>query len=930
MENFEIDLNKYKETLEKIKFCDYTYKYIYENKNNIENIFNKEFRIIEEDNNFILFNPKNNEYSLFFYKPKVVKYLNIEKSQSLVFSTLQIDEFMKENLIKDLEFYLKDYNTDIYYYSEQKNFIKYIKGDELNFKAIFFTNQNFELNNDILIKDKFSPLELSKYFYEYFEYNKIFHEKDFIYYNTPERSQLMRKLKDFYFSRINFFKFCGPISGGKSLTLLKFTNEYDGVIYFNLKDKKLEEIQKKLNEIMEENIIEIIFIKIIELLLWINTRNILVFDQFKNIHFDNTTFEEIQKKILNTKIGIIISSSIDEKEIKGELELTLYKFNKIPKIITLQNQYYYFYVPNFLKNKIVKEEITSRNEINKELIDLYEQFSFKTKYISLLERKNLDEGIEEINKQIINKIGKHLFLPASVSIEFILLLINDNIEKSMEYKEENFNILRKIPLKFIDIHFDDEYFYFQYGFPYIKTFVEKTIINLEINKYFNQKLYEYNFYSKFKEIYFEKAVNSSIIERKIYFNEINNDEKIYKIIVNNILEMKEYDKENDAFSIINRIKNNDEKISNDDEKDYEDYYNDIILKIENKLNGINKGKKDTDIYLIKALEEELNTLKKEKENYSKIKNTKEKQDNYGKKLVKNYNEEFKIGNILIEQTETFGRCLDSAFLFGDKNNKTLICLQMKFYEKNDEVSSQDQDKLNKSYIKSVCQKILSNIYLNFGIKIACWHYILVLYLDNETKSYNTNLVKICVDNDLEYIFYDPIHKKFYNKEQKEIIYLNLNFLTNLNKDENDSNLINCFQGRKIANSYLRKRRRDLESKNSPKTIAQINAKEFENKYKLSFNDFFLKIKNKFKYIKNIDIILSLNINMDQNLPVLNNGYGYIFLNDSRDGLIFEGKTKNDENYITLNSKNDDDIIPLKINSYINIEEDFIFFIVKLS
>ena len=797
MENFEIDLNKYKETLEKLKFGNYTYKYIYENKNNIENIFNKKFRIIEEDNSFILFNSKNNEYSLFFYKPKVVKYLNIEKSQSLVFSTLQIDEFMNENSIKDLEFYFKDYNSNVYY-SEQKNFIQYIKGDELNFKAIILTNQNFELNNDILIKDKFSPLGLSKYFYEYFEYNKIFHEKDFIYYNNPERAQLMRKLKDFYFSRINFFKFCGPISGGKSLTLLKFTNEYDGVIYFNLKtikkyylngnpkfksimiyelrrliikDKKLEEIQTKLNEIMEENIIEIIFIKIIELLLWINTRNILVFDQFKNIHFDNTTFEEIQKKILNTKIGIIISSSIDEKEIKRELELTLYKFNKIPKIITLQNQYYYFYVPNFLKNKIVKEEITSRNEINKELIDFYEQFSFKTKYISLLERKNLDEGIEEINKQIINKIGKHLFLPASVSIEFILLLINDNIEKSMEYKEENFNILRKIPLKFIDIHFDDEYFYFQYGFPYIKTFVEKTIINLEINKYFNQKLYEYNFYSKFKEIYFEKAVNSSIIERKIYFNEINNDEKIYKIIVNNILEMKEYDKENDAFSIINRIKNNDEKISNDDEKDYEDYYNDIILKIENELNGINKGKKDTNIYLIKALEEELNTLKKEKENYSKIKNTKEKQDNYGKKLVKNYNEEFKIGNILIEQTETFGRCLDSAFLFGDKNNKTLICLQMKFYEKNDEVSSQDQDKLNKSYIKSVCQKILSNIYLNFGIKIACWHYILVLYLDNETKSYNTNLVKICVDNDLEYIFYDPIHKKFYNKEQKEIIYL---------------------------------------------------------------------------------------------------------------------------------------------------------------
>ena len=72
----------------------------------------------------------------------------------------------------------------------------------------------------------------------------------------------------------------------------------------------------------------------------------------------------------------------------------------------------------------------------------------------------------------------------------------------------------------------------------------------------------------------------------------------------------------------------------------------------------------------------------------------------------------------------------------NKNNKTLICLQMKFYEKNDEVSSQAQDKLNKSYIKSVCQKILSNIYLNFGIKIACWHYILVLYLKLFLIKYN--------------------------------------------------------------------------------------------------------------------------------------------------------------------------------------------------
>ena len=959
MENFESFLDKYKEILEKLKCDKYTYKYLYEKKKNKEKIIDNEYRIIEGDNYFILFKQKNNDYSLFFYKPKEIKYINIEKSQSLIFSTLQIDEFIKQNLIEDLEFCIEVNNTnENFFYSKHKNYIKYIKGDILKFNAITLSNENFELNNDILDENKFSPLKLSKYFYEYFEYNKKLNEKDFVFYNTPERAQLMIMLQDFYLSKLNYFKFCGPISGGKSTTLLIFKNQYNGIIYFNLKtikkyylvgnnmyksimlhelnrinanDKKREEVQKELNDIMEQNILETIFLKIIEYLLDLNVRNILVLDQFKNIHFEYKTLKEIQKKILNTPIGIIISSSIDEKEIKGELELTLSKFNRMPKIITPQNQHYYFYVPDLLKNNIVKDEITSQNKITNDLLDLYEQFSFKTKYISMLGTvEKIDEGIKEINKQIANKMGKQCLLPQSISIEFIHLLINDNIEKTMEYKEENINLLGKIPLKYVDIDFKDKNFSFHYAFPYIKTLVEKTKQNLEINKYFEQKLYLDNFYSQFKGLYFEKAVNSSIIKRKIYFKEMNNEEKIYKIIVNNILELEENKKENDALSIINRIKNKDKNNSNF-EKNYEDFINDRIQKIENELDyNNNKAEVDLNIYYKTALKEELDISIKEKGNYEMLKNRKKLPDKYGNKILINYDEEFKMGNILIEQTQTNGRCLDSAFLFGDKNDKTLICLQMKFYEKSTTVSSKDKNKLNKNYIKSVCYKALSCIYLNYGIRVTNWHYIIILHFDKESNSFNSNLVKICVDNDLEYIFYDPIKSKFYNKEKNVINIFHMNFLTNLNNNENESNFINCFLERKIPNSYLKKRKRDLEGTNSPKNIAHIDAKNFQNKYNISFNDFFLKIKNEYNYIKKIDIILSLYMDIDQYLPVLNEGYGYIFLNDTKDGLIFEGKTNNNEKYITLNSKNEDNIPPILINNFINIEEEFTFFVVKLS
>ena len=675
---------------------------------------------------------------------------------------------------------------------------------------------------------------------------------------------------------------------------------------------------------MEQNeVLENIFIKLIDFLLSLNIRNILIIDQFKNIHFDYTTLSKIQNKIYNKRVGLILSSSIDEKEIKNELVKTLNAYYKMPNEITFQNQNYYIYVPDLLKNKIIKEKFVSKNTISKDFIDLYEQFSFKTKYISMLgkEEKYVDNGISQINRQITNKMLKQYSFPESISLNFLFLLINNYIEMNMEYTEENINILNKIPLKFIDIHFYDSYFSLHYGFPYIKTLVESTKKELDVKKYFDKKMYEKQFYSQFKGTYFEEAVNRSIKEGLIYFNKAYKDKKIYTIIVNNILEMKEIDNNNNANAIINRIKNK-MKDKSCVQKVYLDYINDRINKIQEELKNINSNNN-----LIQALKEELEVLQKEKYDYEKFKSKKKITDKFASKNIYFYDEEFKQGNILIEQTQTNGRCLDSAFLFGDKNKKTLIVLQMKFYDKSTSVSSNDKKKLDKSYIKSVCKKVLSNIYLNLGIEVVSWHYILILHLDHEKKTYNTNFVKICMDNDLEYVFFDPILKKFYNREIKEIKFLKLNFLTSLDDDENESHPNNWFET-KIIDYFMNKRSRDLQNKKSPKAIALQNAKDFESNYKISFNDFFLKIKNEYNNIKDIKIILSLKMEITNWFPFLKDGYGYIFLNEKKNGLVFEGKIKNQQNYITFHEE-PDYIDPTQINSHINLEEEFIYFIVKL-
>ena len=950
-------LSKYITTLEQLKFREFTFKDIYELKAKKTRELGSDYIFDEYNDNCFIVNSKYEigQFILFFYRPKKVKYVNLNKSQDKIFSTLQIDDFMVQNSIQDLEFDVGQSGCLDTSYSKFKINLADKTIDVFKFKAIISSIYSYGSNNrEILQKEKISPLDLSEYFYYYFEYNNQEDNKEFVYYETQERTNLFTKLKTFYYSKYNYFKFCGPISGGKSTTLIKFKNTYHGVLYLNLKvikknylngnslyksimlyelknivlnKEKKEDEEKELNEIIQKNdILEIIFFKLIEFLLKLEKRNILVLDQFRNIDSDSKTFDKIKKKINNSTIGLILSSSIDEREIKNELIITLNKFYTMPKNLTPENQNYFFYIPNLLEITVVKEKYLSQNIISKDLIDLYEQFSFKTQYISLLKNiEEIDSNINIINKQITQKMIKHCIFPNPVSLDFILLLINEYIDLKMEYKDENFNLLIKIPLKFIDVHFDDNSFSLHYGFPYIKTLVEDSKNNLDIKKYFEKKMYEEKFYTQFKGPYFEKAVINSILDGKLCFDENNmNKENIYKIIVNNIIQMKEADKRNNINTIINRLKNIKENESYE-EKEYNTYINDRISKIEEYINK--KNQINYNIFLYKVLEEELEILRKEVEENKVKKKSKNKCD---KQIIPIYDEKFKNGNILIEQTQITGKCVDSAYLYGNKDEKTLILLQMKFYEVNSGISNDDKRKLEKSYIQENCKKILMNVFFNLGITIKTWHYILILHFDSEKGTYNKNLVNACFSNDLDYIFYDPIKNKFYNKDKKKIEHLNYNYLTNLNDIEFESNPLKCFEKTKRIESFIAKRNRDLSEKISYKEQTRNYVKNFEKDYNVSFTDFFVKIKNNFKDIKNITPISFLKLETKNYLPILNDNYGYIFLNNHKNGLIFMGKLKNNEHYIIYDSRSKNEISFLQLNSFINIEEEFIYFVVKLT
>jgi len=125
-------------------------------------------------------------------------------------------------------------------------------------------------------------------------------------------------------------------------------------------------------------------------------------------------------------------------------------------------------------------------------------------------------------------------------------------------------------------------------------------------------------------------------------------------------------------------------------------------------------------------------------------------------------------SIFLDQYYKFGKTLDFAYIYGNKNEKTFIGFQMKCYFEDSTIKNKFVDK---NFIKKSCRKILVNSMKLFNCKITKWYYYLVFYYNPNNKSENINKTNInkCKLNDISFFFYDPIDKKFYNKQKNKLI-----------------------------------------------------------------------------------------------------------------------------------------------------------------
>ena len=249
------------------------------------------------------------------------------------------------------------------------------------------------------------------------------------------------------------------------------------------------------------------------------------------------------------------------------------------------------------------------------------------------------------------------------------------------------------------------------------------------------------------EINLENPINEEEIKKKIRenynnylkdFNIIENKEKLEKEkkdILKNInyfglVKDNDYYINNFLFKKIDdyRIEDFEKRVSNRFEK---------IIKIINRAKSKNKRKKIINIPI------------KEKE---KI--------NEENKIIDKYNGD---ENILIDQTNTNGKIVDYAFLFGKRNEKKLILFQMKCYSSD---TSLDEIFVNKTFLKEGLSSLLINSIKLFNCKIIEWHYILIFYYNKKDDIINNVGLKTlfsCINRDIEFILFNPNEGKFYMK-----------------------------------------------------------------------------------------------------------------------------------------------------------------------
>ncbi len=549
---------------------------------------------------------------------------------------------------------------------------------------------------------------------------------------------------------------------------------------------------------------------------------------------------------------------------------------------------------------------------------VYELFNYEPKYIRLINEEN--KSIEDIEADIVDEMKQHSKkIGIDFSIYIFNIFSNINREKNYEILtlktiSMKFCILELKPT-FFRIYYKSKFIQ-----NIVEDQMKKidTKNYFEFKRYNDNDLYsslkgqffEYASNQNLNKI-IQDLFNVSIkyclkVENIIGMKQCGNKDDL-QIIIQNFKNIKDSIKQITMKKLY--VKNI--KLINNRLKDNEIFnYTNENKTIKQEIKNINKigskiddNKKDINYYFSKDLQEEIikinNLLGKkrsieiEEKSVKKTKcsrhfnppqtktnktkeskgNTKKNKPSISHNIIKKtiqsnvddflnnitnyieYNEEFKNGPILISQRQFSGEALDLGVLLGDKDNKKFIGFQMKFYDKNTHL----KEPITKDSIKEKIHPILINCLKNFGINIVEWHYIMCLYYNNtDENEYNEHLVRNCKNHDIQYIFFNPIENKFYDRNKEVLNKIDLNFLTNIDYNSN-INPFNIFKDHDLAEEYLNQVN-DKSIVNISNEIFDENADEIQKKIKNAIKENVQAIC-RFKLIKEADFPIPSNLNL---------------------------------------------------------------------
>ena len=823
----------------------------------------------------------NKEEKIFiFKKPKNLKIYDETKEYNFkVLTSLEINSYaesidIEPNLlfIKSIKLKYITQLDNLYFNLKLGNYeLEKKKNQELPF---------LKFKDALEEDDDYTPMEYSKYFYEYFIHeDKNKKDRKIVYELTEARKIIALNLNNLeYNDELKTFKFTGPTSIGKSFTLFIFCHISYNFIYVNLKalnDKdlynsyclliseleRLDKVdEKSFNELIGESFkhnrsILDLLLNIMKYLQKIeDIKFVFVFDQFKYKYIKQGFLEAIN----NFKnIKYVLCSSINDKKMR---EFCLESWKQVGKNVmklNVENQKYYLYFSSIYE---FKNEKRGSNNI------IFEQLGFIPKYIMLYKTtKNKSEFFADIRNHITKKIDEFC---GNSKINKAELLINLKyiIIKTEYHLNQLEEIIKFCLLKYFVVKFNEYGFNIEPMFPFMIDIITIKFTKDECDDYFKKELYKLNPIESesVKGDYFEESVKFGLQELELprKYEEIYTVDKIasmeqlildknyYNILSKEYIERsKEFEKERkiqaqnpiiNNYNIIeseeeNKKERGEEEENEDDENDdnsEEKKEEDSEKKNDNDSNEkVKENKKNKEIEIKKERDKQnKNLTRNEKlkillENFSiNIKDDENKEKNYegiDKESIvlskdieyyrrreiynqlkkKNYTEikqkiQFTGKEILlIDQISSYGKALDYAFLYGEKNYKIFIGFQMKCYFDNSILSDNAIDKLK---IKDNCKKILVNSMKLFNCKIMKWHYFLIFYCNSKTPNENINIKNLnnCKMKGIAYFFYDPILKKFFDsnipQERKEIKALQLTEESDL--DNNRFNIKNILLG----------------------------------------------------------------------------------------------------------------------------------------